>query len=431
MSLLSRLNRTPKSNGSTSSLDESEMPQVEPTRAPRKRTVVITATTLACLVAAAPLLPDRQTPHPKGSPSAEQSAGGSTEGIVDVTMQAEIDRVVAAGMKQGRVSTQATAGRLAESQVRCAEFEGQNYCLGQGWTEESEQEVQFQAGRELSIAARRGTTESTGDLSFADNLRQRAAMSPQARAALERQELTEAAKSVAKVVMLRNEIQGVPLPANFLARHPEAQTLARGGTSNPVQRKVKQAGAYPQRSTLIRANKSSEQIRSYWCGPATMQMIEYAWSGTRESQATWANRLGTTTSGSSITQMVSITNRYTGWDNANRAGTYVTLDIRNFSFAQWWLLMMRHVEDYRAPVIMHPLLHKEWYPYLDDDASGHFQMGRGYNKRGSKTNQVSYFEPWNQQRFDPSEPYIKRLQWRSAYNQYRANQAHFQHNIGV
>lgn len=403
-------------------------------RAPRKRTLVVTATTLACLVAVAPLLPDRESPRPEGRPSAQSASAGTlsaTEGTVDAEMQAEIDRVVAEGMQQSRVSAKATPGRLAETQVRCAEFEGQNYCLGQGWTEDSEAQVQYQAGREISISARRGSTENTGDLSFADSLRQRAAMSPQARAKAERQELTDAAKSVAKVILLRYEIQGIPLPDGFLARHPEARLVSRAGSSAATGAQRKKASDYPQRSTIIRANKASEQVRSYWCGPATMQMIEHSWSGTREPQSTWAKRLGTTTSGSAITSLVSVTNRYTGWDNANRAGTYITLDIRNYSFNQWYLLMMRHIEDYRAPVILHPLLYKEWYPYLDDNASGHFQMGRGYDKRGSKPDKLSYFEPWNQQRFDPSEPYIKRLQWRSAYNQYRSNQAHFQHNVGV
>ena len=93
--------------------------------------------------------------------------------------------------------------------------------------------------------------------------------------------------------------------------------------------------------------------------------------------------------------------------------------------------MMRHIVDYRAPVVLHPILLKKFYPYLDDDASGHFQVGRGYDKRGGKPDLLGYFEPWNQQRFDPSEPYIDRVQWRNAYKSYRANQAHFQHNIGV
>ena len=107
------------------------------------------------------------------------------------------------------------------------------------------------------------------------------------------------------------------------------------------------------------------------------------------------------------------------------------LDIKKWSYRQWYVLQMRHTVDYRAPVILHPILLKKWYPYLDDDASGHFQVGRGYNKNGDRPNLLRYFEPWNQQRFDRSEPYIDRRQLKSAYRAYRANQEHFQHNIGV
>ena len=129
--------------------------------------------------------------------------------------------------------------------------------------------------------------------------------------------------------------------------------------------------------------------------------------------------------------MVRVVNRNTGYDRKRRAGPYIVLDISDWAFGKWLLLQMRHIKDYRAPLVLHPVLLKKYYPYLDDDASGHFQVGRGYDKRGKKPAAIGYFEPWNQQRFDPSEPYISRVQWRSAYKSYRANRAHFQQNIGV
>jgi hypothetical protein len=162
-----------------------------------------------------------------------------------------------------------------------------------------------------------------------------------------------------------------------------------------------------------------------------MQMIVWGWRHRRQGQPHWANQLGTTTSGTSITDMVRVVNQRTGWDRERRAGRYIVLDIRHYSFRQWMLLMMRHIHDYRAPVVLHPVLRKQFYPYLDDDASGHFQVGRGYNKNGDRPDRLGYFEPWNQQRFDPSEPYISRVQWRRAYRSYRANEAHFGHNVGV
>jgi len=92
--------------------------------------------------------------------------------------------------------------------------------------------------------------------------------------------------------------------------------------------------------------------------------------------------------------------------------------------------MARHVVDYRAPVVLHPVLLQRYFPYLDHDGSGHFQVGRGYRKHHGRT-LLGFFEPWNQRRFHPDEPFIDRVQWRNAYQSYRANQAHFQHNLGV
>ena len=66
-----------------------------------------------------------------------------------------------------------------------------------------------------------------------------------------------------------------------------------------------------------------------------------------------------------------------------------------------------------------------------DDKAHWVQVGRCYDKKGTKSDLLGYFEPWNQQRFDPSEPSISRVQWRQAYKSYRANEDHFQHNVGV
>lgn len=348
-----------------------------------------------------------------------------------------INRVVDSGRTSGRVSPTASARTLVDSVVKCAMFEGQRYCLGQGWTDHTQAQVR---ARTTAIAAREAArptaTLNTGDLSTLDALRQAARMSPRARAAAVRTELTQAARSVAKVWLLRHQIQGVPLPPHFLARHPEVRAVTPasgagrlappqpGGRSHP-----KHWSDYPQRGTVLNRRHVTQQHRTYWCGPTTMQMIGWGWSGTKRSQHLWARRLGTTTSGTSVAAMVSATNRYTGWDRKSYAGPYIILDISGWTFHQWRLLMARHTVDYRAPVILHPILLKRFFPYLDHDGSGHFQVGRGYQK--GKTTLLGYFEPWNQQRFHPDEPFIPRVQWRSAYRSYRANRAHFEHNLGV
>ena len=399
----------------------------------RRRNLAIGS--LALVLLGAPFLPDGDTPpalETAARPAvslADATAGG---GAVTPAMRQEIDAVLAAGRTSARRSSGARLGpaALVRDQVRCADLEGQRYCLHAGWTDSSADEVVSElADTAATQSTRSAYREETGDLSLLAQLRQRAALSPAARERADRAELTDAARSVAKVWLLRHQVQGVALPDGFLARHPEVRTRTAAGTTARAARKG--FGDYPARGRVLRNREVSEQSRSYWCGPSSMQMIAWGWHREKKSQRYWARQLGTTSSGSAISEMVRVTNAQTGWDRAAYAGKYVVLDIASWSYRQWYTLQMRHTVDYRAPVILHPVLLKKWYPYLDDNASGHFQVGRGYNKNGDRTNLLRYFEPWNQQRFDPSEPYIERRQLRSAYRSYRANQEHFQHNIGV
>ncbi|MCW2772921.1 MAG: hypothetical protein JWN91_1247 [Nocardioides sp.] len=441
---------------------------------PRPRTIAIGA--LVLLLAAAPFIPrgdDDEGFTPSGDGKYGALGTSTTAGFSKLTpaMQAEIDRVVDAGRALGRTSGKQTPEQLAAGLVRCAEFEGQRYCLGTGWTEDTQQQVQARmATAARTVAARRSPVVNTGDLDARAALARMARMSPAARAAADRAELTMAARSVAKVWLLRHEIEGVPLPANFLADHPEARAVATAPAAKPTTTPppntaspskspsptrspsksptrtpsktptaassanpgpVKTQADYPGRSAILNIKQVAAQTRTYWCGPTSMQMIAWGWRNRKQSQEHWAQRLGTTTSGTSIYDMVRVVNQSTGWDGKDHAGPYVVLDIGKYSFTQWELLMMRHIHDYQAPVVLHPILLKQFYPYVDDDASGHFQVGRGYAKNGDKPDALSYFEPWNQHRFDPSEPTIARVQWRSAYKSYRGNQAHYAHNVGV
>ena len=379
----------------------------------------IAAAALALTLGAVPLLPDGG-PDERGeiAPSAETTGapGATGRGEVTPAMRAEIDRVLAEGAALDRAEGRTA---LARASVRCATFEGQRYCLGFGWTDQSEEEL---AAR-LTTRPTARATERTGDLD-ADGLLARAqSRTSTARTEAERDELTMAARSVGKVWMLRHEIQGVPLPEGFAERHPEvaAGIEARGGFGR----------SYPERSKILTSKVAQAQNTTYWCGPATMQAIGWGSQGKRKNQSYWARRLGTTTAGTAITDMVRVVNNKTDYDEETHAGPYIVLDVGDFTFKQWYRLMMRHVHDYRAPVVLHPSLLTQYYPYLDDDASGHFQVGRGYDQNPGGNPQLGWFEPWDQSRFDPSEPAIGRVQWRNAYRSFRANLAHFQHNIGV
>ena len=424
----------------------------------RPRALLLGGALLVLLLALTPLIPRGERDdglRPSGSPetSGWVLSGAPGGGRLTQAMASEIDRVVAEGRGAGHLSAKQSAASLVADLVRCAVFDGQNYCLGLGWTDQTEEQVRAR----MTVAARprQAGDESTGDLDVLGQLNRQAARSPSARARAERRELTAAARSVAKVWVLRHEIQGVPLPDGFLADHPEAR--ARGGNGGPSDDTTappcdcptndpapspstsvtptaapdKTIADYPEKGLVLDPSQVAEQSRTYWCGPTSMQMIAWGWKGEDRGQDYWAGKLRTTTSGTAITDMVRVTNANTGWDLPSHAGTYVVLDVGGFTFEQWLLLNLRHIVDYQAPLIYHPILLKEFYPYLDDDASGHYQVGRGYLKRDGKPTEVSYFEPWNQQLFDPSEPFIKRVQWRDAYRSYRANLAHPFHNIGA
>jgi hypothetical protein len=380
----------------------------------------IAAAALALTLGAVPLLPDGGSDADQGSiaPSAEATrapGGGAGRGEVTPAMRREIDRVIAEGAGLDRARGRTSTARAA---VRCATFDGQRYCLGVGWTNQSSE----------ALAARLETRpalgrEQTGDLDADGVLARASARSATARTDAERAELTAAAESVGKVWMLRHEIQGVALPDGFAERHPEvtADVDARGGFGKK----------YPEKFAILDESQVAAQNQTYWCGPATMQAIGWGSSQQRKNQSYWARRLGTSTAGTAITDMVRVVNNKTDYDDAAHAGPYVVVDISDFTFKQWFRLMMRHVHDYQAPVVLHPILLKQYYPYLDDDASGHFQVGRGFDQDPDGNRKIGYFEPWDQSRFDPSEPTIGRVQWRNAYKSYRANLDHFQHNLGV
>jgi hypothetical protein len=445
---------------------------------PRRRTVAIIS--LAALIAIAPFLPrshdnrpeGRITPVDGGSNTVPADAGGY--GVVTPAMQAEIDRVVGTVARQPVARGEVTLSQLATQQVQCATFEGLTYCLGIGWTDRPAAEVQAevaQAARTAEVHAKGAQVTNTGDLDPAAQLQSLAKVSPTVRAQQDRAELTEAARSVAKVWVLRHEVLGVPYPQGFLARHPEVAALtgqttalapaARTATptkstsASPSKTPTKSTSASPTRSAngspsatatstgttqgrgfpvrdeVLDPTQVHAQVRSYWCGPGSTQMIVWGWTGKKVGQGVWASRLGTTTSGTAIGSIVSVINKYTGWDRPGYAGPYITLDIGGWTYHQWYALIKKHITTYRAPIVMHPILLKKYYPYLAYDASGHYQVGRGYDKRGNLPNLVSYFEPWNQKKFNPALPYIKRVQWHSAYLAFRANKAHPYHNLGV
>jgi hypothetical protein len=388
----------------------------------RRTLLLLTVGLLVAALGLSPLLPDAgydggrddRARLTKAASSARTTSPG--RGEVTPRMRKEIERVVAAGRSLGDEAGRVTPRMLVDTQVRCAVFAGQRYCLGIGWTEDSEAAVRDRVAAAAETAMRRTATATTGDLDLVASLQSAAARSEAERVARERDELTDAAASVAKVWQLRHEIQGVPLPAKYAA-------LARP--------KDKGGRVYPRKARIMKGARTLEQNRSWWCGPTAMQSIAWGWDHKKRPQSYWAKRLGTTTDGSSISEIVRLVNKTTGYDSPRRAGPYVVLDISGFTYKQWWRMTKRHIARLRAPIVLHPQLLSRFYPYLSFDASGHFQVGRGYRDRRNGVEKIGFFEPWNQQAFDPGSPYVERVQWRSAYRSFRANKAHPMQNLGL
>jgi hypothetical protein len=262
------------------------------------------------------------------------------------------------------------------------------YCLGLGFRDS------FPNYRRLLTSAQHGTFAPLGDKPFAAWLRERAAMSTKARGIAEDQELDDASASLEKELAVQAVLDqidaGLPVGSmdGVLAATGRAAHSSNARKSDPD-------GSFK----FIIPGYQTKQSESYWCGPATFQMIEWADDDTKQTQQHWADELGTTSSGTAITAMVSKTNSLTRWDNA--AGTYVTQDVSEWDADDLWGVHVSHLDDGTpAPIIEHPELLTTYFTYLSHSGDGHFQVGRGFQQlAGSSLRSVAIFEPWNEADF--------------------------------
>ena len=99
-------------------------------------------------------------------------------------------------------------------------------------------------------------------------------------------------------------------PPTSPRRHPEIGAA----TSTGVDGRGGFGGNYPKRAKILTSKVAQAQNETWWCGPATMQAIGWGSQGKRKNQAYWARRLGTTTAGTAITDMVRVVNNKTDYD---------------------------------------------------------------------------------------------------------------------
>lgn len=250
-----------------------------------------------------------------------------------------------------------SAASAAPRLMRCFDLGGPTYCLGIGFTTDPPSASTMSA----SVAADDGDGQG-GALSAAGFVAQRSALSDSARVDAELAEIDVALAGVEK------------------AKAVQAQLTSNGGTVAALQ------------SNYIMNGYQTRQTKSYWCGPATFQSIDWADDNQKDTQQSWATDLGTTTGGTAISSMVSLANSKTNWDD--KAGAYIVQGVGSWTASQFLTVHQNHLGDADpAPIIEHPKLLKTYFPYLKYSHSGHFTVGRGYSV---PNNTISYFEVFNE-----------------------------------
>ncbi|TDO47056.1 peptidase C39-like protein [Kribbella sp. VKM Ac-2571] len=279
--------------------------------------------------------------------------------------------------------------------LRCFKLDTENYCLGLGFVSQVPTGAQRHAlMTEPNLrAADEVSAEQdipTGDLTPAAFVGARAAMPKSRRVTAELDEMQAAWNGREKARELRElaETQ-TPPPNPEPTPGPTPEPTPTPVPSTPVAPVAAPASAY------IMKGFQTSQEKGYWCGPATFQSIDWADDNQKDTQASWAKDLGSTSSGTAISAMVKQTNLKTAWPKT--AGTYIVQSVSNWNAQTFFTVHQKHLGVYKAPVIEHVQLLKRYFPYLAFNHSGHYQVGRGYDKAKGT---IAIFEVFNERRFN-------------------------------
>lgn len=289
-------------------------------------------------------------------------------------------------------------GELARALVRCQQLDGETYCLQVGFTDEDVTSAEFWQDIERSANE---PSSFAGAMSLRDRLDQLAAMTAADRQDAEDAEITDAAQAVGSFKLLEYRSLGQEPPGGFWADYPDLkadddEARLEGGAARwaaamdphdpPVEYKIMPDGT------------ARRQVRSYYCGPATMQMIDGGdpRDDAFDSQLSWDRDLGTTTNGTWIGALRQQINVKTAWDR--RGGKYKLVRVRGWSNGRFWGAITHQIGFLGAPYVTHPKLHSNTHPYLSTQGGygGHFQPGRGYQRTSDGRRFVMIFEPFNE-----------------------------------
>ncbi|MFD7159167.1 C39 family peptidase [Kribbella sp. NPDC059898] len=304
----------------------------------------------------------------------------------------------------------------ASSMLRCFKLETESYCLGLGFVEQVPTGAQRHALMEQPSlrAADEASAEQdipTGDLTPAAFVAQRAALPKSQRVTAELDEMQAAWNGRDKARELRELAEANtphpnpaptsgPTPTSTPTDTPTTLPSTVGTptdtpTSTPSTPSTPAAPVVAPDSAYIMKGYQTSQEKGYWCGPATFQSIDWADDNQKDTQASWAKDLGSTTGGTAISAMVQQTNLKTGWPKA--AGSYIVQSVSTWNAQTFLQVHEKHLGVYKAPVIEHVQLLKRYFPYLAFNHSGHYQVGRGYDK---KNGTIAIFEVFNERRFN-------------------------------
>lgn len=291
----------------------------------------------------------------------------------------------------------------AAAMLRCFKLEEENYCLGLGFVDKLPTGAQVQETAttpEVSAEDDDGVEQDidTGDQTPQSFVAERAALPRSERVDVELDEMKAAWEGREKARELRlldasaderTSSDATPTPTPT----PTATPTAPPPTTAP-QPPVKVV-KLPKSSYIMKGFQTSQE-KGYWCGPATFQSIDWADDQQKDTQKSWAKDLGSTSSGTGISAMVKQTNLKTDWDVA--AGTYIVQNVSHWNTQKFFTVHQNHLGDGKpAPVIEHVQLLKRYFPYLAFNHSGHYQVGRGYDRAKGT---IAIFEVFNERRFN-------------------------------
>ncbi|GAA2825126.1 hypothetical protein [Kribbella solani] len=374
-------------------------------------------------------------PTPTGSPTATPTTrptdgpGTSSDEPVAKSWGDVVTEVTRTSPGDVQLRSADTSAQAA-SMLRCFKLDTENYCLGLGFVDKVPTGAQRHAlmSQPDPRAADEMNAEQdipTGDLTAAAFVAQRAALPKSSRVAVELDEMRAAWNGREKARELREIAEAntpppnpEPAPAGSPAQTPgatpgptsaptrTAPTVGPSspkptapttpvGTSTPAGPQTPAAPLAAPSSAYIMKGYQTSQEKGYWCGPATFQSIDWADDKQKDTQASWAKDLGSTTGGTAISAMVQQTNLKTGWPKS--AGTYIVQNVSGWNAQTFFAVHQKHLGVYKAPVIEHVQLLKRYFPYLAFNHSGHYQVGRGYNKANGT---IAIFEVFNERRFN-------------------------------